>query len=40
MQMHTSGASVAGIRKAIEIKYRSSFPNMTPTPPVPTPGTS
>jgi hypothetical protein len=35
MQMHQSGADLATIRSAIEAKYRSSFPTMTPTPPVP-----
>jgi hypothetical protein len=34
MQMHASGAGIAGIREAIERKYKSSFPTMTPTPPV------
>ena len=34
MQMHASGASIADIRATIERKYRSSFPSMTPTPPV------
>jgi hypothetical protein len=34
MQMHSSGAGIADIRSAIERKYRSSFPTMTPTPPV------
>jgi hypothetical protein len=34
MKMHASGADAAAIRRAIEAKYRSSFPTMTPTPPV------
>jgi Protein of unknown function with PCYCGC motif len=34
MQMHSNGASVKNIRAAIEAKYRSSYPSMTPTPPV------
>jgi hypothetical protein len=35
MQMHAVGLAVPDIRAAIERKYRSSFPTMTPTPPVP-----
>jgi hypothetical protein len=34
MQMHSSGADIASIRRAIEAKYRAFFPTMTPTPPV------
>jgi hypothetical protein len=34
MQMYSSGADIASIRSSIESKYRSSFPTMTPTPPV------
>jgi len=34
MQMYASGASIADMRATIERKYRSSFPSMTPTPPV------
>jgi hypothetical protein len=34
MQMHSSGVPVKAIRAAIEGKYRSSFPTMTPTPPI------
>ncbi len=32
MQMHASGATVRDIRAAIESKYASRFPRMTPTP--------
>jgi hypothetical protein len=32
MQMHNSGASTTAIRTAIEQKYASQFPTMTPTP--------
>jgi len=32
MQMHASGAAVSQIRAAIEQKYRSHSPTMTPTP--------
>jgi hypothetical protein len=32
--MHAAGIEIAAIRAAIEGKYRSSFPTMTPTPPV------
>ncbi len=32
MQMHASGATVRDIRAAIESKYGSRFPRMTPTP--------
>ena len=32
--MHTAGAPLSSIRAAIEGKYRSAFPTMTPTPPV------
>jgi hypothetical protein len=32
--MHSSGASIATIREAIETKYKASFSTMTPTPPV------
>jgi hypothetical protein len=35
MQMHASGDSVAKIRDAIERRYRTRFPTMTPTPPAP-----
>jgi len=34
MQMHAAGADAQTIRTAIESKYRSQYPNMTPTPPV------
>jgi hypothetical protein len=30
--MHASGASVADIRRAVERKYKASYPSMTPTP--------
>lgn len=32
MQMHASGATVRDIRAAVESKYASRFPRMTPTP--------
>jgi hypothetical protein len=32
MQMHASGADVKAIRRAIEQKYGSRYPNRTPTP--------
>jgi Protein of unknown function with PCYCGC motif len=31
-QMHSSGATVADIRRAIDQKYKSEFPTSTPTP--------
>jgi hypothetical protein len=34
MQMYSSGADVKTIRQNIEAKYKSSFPTMTPTPPI------
>jgi hypothetical protein len=34
MQMYSSGADVKTIRGNIEAKYKSSFPTMTPTPPI------
>lgn len=36
MQMHASGAPVSAIRRAVEEKYRTQYPTMTPTPPAPT----
>ena len=32
MQMHSNGASVADIRRAIDQKYKSEYPTSTPTP--------
>ncbi|PYR58351.1 MAG: hypothetical protein DMF85_10925 [Acidobacteria bacterium] len=34
MQMRAGGADIRSIRFAIERRYRSSYPTMTPTPPV------
>jgi hypothetical protein len=34
MQMYSSGADIAAIRRGIEAKYRAAYPTMTPTPPV------
>ena len=31
-QMHDSGSSVADIRRAIDLKYKSEYPTSTPTP--------
>lgn len=33
-RLHKAGKSVAEIRAAIDLKYRSEFPTSTPTPPV------
>jgi hypothetical protein len=34
MQLYSSGADAAEIRRSIEAKFRPLFPTMTPTPPV------
>jgi hypothetical protein len=34
MQLHNSGVPLKSIRATIEGRYRSTFPTMTPTPPI------